>query len=396
MNSIDDNHKPKTIPLPYKYYFIPTLILTILGIINSIYLAISHYKNYTDLTYSSFCAISRAINCDTVAQSPWSIFAGLPIAYWGIFGYALFLFVLLKVPKFKAHLISIWAFLLLLSLIFAISSIYLGYISFSRIHSYCILCILSYFCSFALFIYCWITYSRFHKNSLFLDLILSFKIISEKKINLLSITIMLLLFTNIWIFIPRYWEYESFDIENSIDLQKGITREGNPWIGSEKAKTTIHVYSDYMCFQCSKMHYILRSMISNDPNKFKLIIHHYPLDHSYNPIIVSDPYHVGSGKMAQLAVYAMTKGKFWEMNDALFEIGRGKVSFNTEWIAEKTGFSSGELVWALKQPYFRKIIDSDIRRGMKLRITSTPSFVINGNVYSGSIPKEILISAGAE
>lgn len=229
-----------------------------------------------------------------------------------------------------------------------------------------------------------------------MDLFLSLKILFFDKLSLFSITMVFLLFVSIWIFMPRYWDYGSIDIERSVELPKGITREGNPWIGSENAKTTIHVYSDYMCFQCAKMHYLLRSMIADDPNNFKLIIHHYPLDHSYNPIVVSDPYHVGSGKMAQLAVYAMTKGKFWEMNDVLFEIGRSKMSFSTELIAGKTGINSGELVWAIEHPDLRKIIDIDIRRGMKLRITSTPSFVIDGKVYSGSIPKEFLISVFAE
>jgi uncharacterized membrane protein/protein-disulfide isomerase len=387
---MDQNHKRRAIPLPYKYYFIPTLVVTIAGIVNSVYLAITHYKNYADLTYKSFCAISRAINCDTVAQSPWSILAGLPVAYWGVLGYTLFLVVLFRLKKRQHQLLSQWVFLLLLSSIFSSAAIYFGYVSYSKIDSYCILCILNHCFSLILFLYCLISYNRFRQNAFYIDFILSFKILFTNKFSMLSITIILFIFVNIWIFIPHYWAYESIEIENSVNIQKGITKEGNPWIGNENANTTIHVYSDYMCFQCAKMHFLLRSMVADDPQKFKLIIHHYPLDHSFNPIVVQDPYHVGSGKMAQLAVYAMTKGKFWEMNDALYSIARSKMSFNTGLIAEKTGFNSGELVWALQQPDIRDVLDIDIRRGMKHRITSTPSFVIDGNVYSGSIPKELL------
>ena len=67
--------KKKTIqPAAFGVYYGAALALAIAGIINSVYLAISHYRNYTDIGYESFCAISRAINCDTVSQSPYAIF----------------------------------------------------------------------------------------------------------------------------------------------------------------------------------------------------------------------------------------------------------------------------------------------------------------------------------
>ncbi|MCI5209339.1 MAG: hypothetical protein D3910_11220 [Candidatus Electrothrix sp. ATG2] len=51
-----------------KYLRIIFLFFTIEGSAVSLYSALSHYKNYTDPLYNSFSAISKAINCDTVAQ----------------------------------------------------------------------------------------------------------------------------------------------------------------------------------------------------------------------------------------------------------------------------------------------------------------------------------------
>ena len=389
MHGRSNKNRHTVIPLAYGYYFIPTLMAVISAMVNSIYLAVTHYKNYTDFTYQSFCAISRSINCDTVAQSPWAFFAGLPVAYWGLFGYLLFFYVLLQVRKNKDHHSFLWAFLVLLSSVFAGVAVYLSYISFVKIDSYCILCLFNHLISFVLLGYSLIAYKRFGSHALLSDL-LCVKALFLKKSNLLAIGALTLLFVCLWIFMPTYWRYEPLHLDEAIDVKQGMTQEGNPWIGSENAETTIHIYSDYMCFQCGKIHHFLRSMIANEPGKYKLVVHHYPLDHAYNPIVVKNPYHVGSGKMAQLAVFAMIKGKFWKMNDALFEIGRNKTSFSTERIAEKTGFTSGELVWALQQQDLREIVDTDIRRGLKLRITSTPSFVVDGRVYSGRIPEEIL------
>ncbi len=87
-----------------------------------------------------------------------------------------------------------------------------------------------------------------------------------------------------------------------------------------------------------------------------------------------------------------SKDKFWEMNDVLFEIGRKKESFDTQYLAEKTGIPSGELVAALSHPAVREQLDRDIRSGMKLRILATPTFIIDDEIYTGSIPPDVLKS----
>ena len=84
------NFKNPIIALPYPYYFWPVIITTMAGLLDSVYLAASHYRNYADMGYKSFCAISSAINCDTVAQSQYSIFLNVPVSIWGIMAHAFF------------------------------------------------------------------------------------------------------------------------------------------------------------------------------------------------------------------------------------------------------------------------------------------------------------------
>jgi uncharacterized membrane protein len=127
---------PSPSPFNYSVYWLLVLLLVLIGLVDTAYLAISHYRNYTDITYSSFCALSRAINCDTVSQSPWSILLGLPVAVWGFLGYLFFAILLLAAKKKSRNTLSLWSLLFLLGLIFSGSSLYFGYISASRIHSY--------------------------------------------------------------------------------------------------------------------------------------------------------------------------------------------------------------------------------------------------------------------
>ena len=49
-------------PLPYHYYAIPVFILLLLGLADTGYLIYSHYHNYTDISFSSFCSLTKAIN----------------------------------------------------------------------------------------------------------------------------------------------------------------------------------------------------------------------------------------------------------------------------------------------------------------------------------------------
>ncbi len=137
------------------------------------------------------------------------------------------------------------------------------------------------------------------------------------------------------------------------------------------------------------MHFFLRHLVDKNPEKIRLIHRHYPMDNKYNPI-VKESFHVGSGEMALLAIYASTKGKFWEMNDYLFSIDKSGKSVDIKELAEKTGLDYRELAMAKYDNGIRQALWKDIRDGLKLRVTGTPGFVIDDKLYLGEIPADIL------
>ncbi|MBM9529274.1 thioredoxin domain-containing protein [Desulfoprunum benzoelyticum] len=386
MNPVIHQGTGKT--LPYRYYAIPVFILLLLGLADTGYLIYSHYRNYTDISFSSFCALTKAINCDTVSQSPWSILLGLPLAIWGLFSYLLYLIIFLAASRRTKGSESLWHLLFLLGLLYSIASIYLGYVSATKVKAYCLLCLASYGISFSLCYYAWIIRRRFCADSFWRGV----KQGTNYLLNSWTLTGSILCLVATLFFLkanlPRYWEYTL--PPPSKTAAQGLTAEGNPWIGAEDGEITIHEYMDYLCFQCRKMHLFLRRLIAEHPGKIKLIHHHYPMDHEFNPIVVPEPFHAGAGKMAMIAIYAASKGKFWEMNDELYTIAQGKESFDTRTLGEKTDFTAGELAAASQHPQIREVLLYDIRQGMKLGITGTPSYVIDGKVYEGSMPGEIL------
>ena len=112
------------------------------------------------------------------------------------------------------------------------------------------------------------------------------------------------------------------------------------------------------------------------------------MDHEVN-FIVKDAFHIGSGKMALAAIYAASQGKFWEMNDLLFDLAGNEKEMNLEILAAKTGLESEKLAYALNSQSMHHRLKIDIWTALKNRMVGTPSFQVNGEVYQGQLPPEI-------
>jgi uncharacterized membrane protein/predicted DsbA family dithiol-disulfide isomerase len=383
--------KKEIIPLPFPFYGLPVIILTLAGLADAAYLAISHYRNYTDIGYASFCAISRAINCDTVSQSPYAIFLNVPVAAWGVLGYAAVL--LLAIHGWFQHSGARrgWNLLFVLSLLFSIYSVILAAISTYYIHSYCIMCILSYGINLLLLFYCWMIKKRFGLPPLWQGL--KSDLSSLWKTPLSRTAMMLLVAAGLAGpgFYPAYWDFQS-DLPSE-ELQTGITAEGHPWIGASQPELEIIEFADYLCFQCRKMHYYLRQLVHQNPDRVRLVHRHFPMDHAINPLVKA-PFHVGSAQMAILAIYAAEEGRFWQMNDALFAHAAEKDELNLKELSASTGIALAGMQKALSaRKDLEMLLAKDIWAGMKLNITGTPAYVIHDQVYTGAIPPEIIRKA---
>ncbi|MFO7665314.1 MAG: vitamin K epoxide reductase family protein, partial [Desulfobacterales bacterium] len=148
-------------PFPFPVYSGTIAFLLLAGLADSIYLSLHHYFVYTDIGYESFCAISKAINCDTVSQSPYSVFLDIPVAVWGVAGY---LFCLLLLPfafSADAGKKRMWRIIFAISVAFSVISIIFAIISNLYIRSYCIMCIASYGINFLLLFYSLLIIRRF-------------------------------------------------------------------------------------------------------------------------------------------------------------------------------------------------------------------------------------------
>ncbi len=377
------------LPLAYPYYYIPVVCISLIGFFDSIYLSISHYRNYADMGYQSFCAISRSLNCDTVSQSSYSIFLDVPVPVWGIIGYAFFIFLLVFALNEQAEKKRVWTFLMLVSLAFSTYSIILAFISSYYIHSYCIMCILSYSVNLALLFYTWIIRKRFECESFFTALWLDIRyLLGFWKTTMPVFSGFGIVAVSMIITFPPYWLMDPPKLNGNIPT--GVTQDGHPWIGAENPELEIMEFSDYRCFQCKKMHYFLRRLIEAHPGKIRLVHRHFPMDHIINPL-VTKPYHSGAAKLSILAIYAVEHGKFWEMNDYLFGLSKEIKALNMKIIASDVGLDFEKMRYALSDNRLWNILWGDIKEGLEVyELTGTPGFIIDGQVYLGQIPGSLL------
>jgi predicted DsbA family dithiol-disulfide isomerase len=269
----------------------------------------------------------------------------------------------------------------LISLVFAaVSGFYIG--------SYCILCLATYAVNLLLLYLTWIIRQRFNAGKLWSSLLADIGFLWSKRyasfpvFGLLGVGFVLTQLT-----FPAYWQISM--PKAPAHVPTGLTTDGHPWIGAEQPKLEIVEFVDYQCFQCQKMHYYLREIVERYPDKIRLVHRNYPMDHEVN-FIVPQAFHVGSGKLSLLSIYAAAVGKFWDMNDHLYQISRTGGAINLKDIAEATSMDARELSAALNDPRVKKRLEIDIHQGMKLRIFGTPCYVINGRVYQGFIPPEII------
>jgi protein-disulfide isomerase len=253
------------------------------------------------------------------------------------------------------------------------------------------MCIGLYAVNLLLLFYTWIIQKRFSDSGLIQGTKKDIGFLWNNKLRFLPpLAAILLSVVLAMVFYPQYWSFQPPPLR--ADIPKGITADGHPWIGAQDPVLEITEFADYQCFQCKKMHFFLRRLVNENSEKIRIVHRHYPMDHEFNPI-VKEPFHVGSGKLALLAIYATSKNKFWEMNDLLYSHAGQKQPLRIKDLADEAGLDVNEMIRAITDRAVRYRLQRDIVAGIKLGISGTPAYLIEGELYLGQIPPEVVRSA---
>jgi len=148
-------------------------------------------------------------------------------------------------------------------------------------------------------------------------------------------------------------------------------RDYSPSRGSPTAKVEIVEFFDPACDTCKAFHPMVKKLMDDHPGKIRLYERYAP-------------FHKGSDAVVKILAAAHMQGKFWETLDAVF-------AAQSSWAPNH--HPQPELVWKyiggvgldmdrlrrdMNSPAVDKIVQQDIGDAVKLNVTATPEYFVDG------------------
>lgn len=153
-----------------------------------------------------------------------------------------------------------------------------------------------------------------------------------------------------------------------------------PVTGGKDAKVTIVEFSDFQCPFCAKGAEILNQLKKKYGNKIKVVFKNFPL-----------PFHNHAEDAAVAGLCANEQGSnyFWKMHDQMFA---NQDALDTEGLkktAKKIGLKMDQFEKCLSEKKYLSQVKADMEEGRKIKVKSTPTFFINGQLINGAQPVEV-------
>jgi protein-disulfide isomerase len=155
-----------------------------------------------------------------------------------------------------------------------------------------------------------------------------------------------------------------------------VSTDDDPSIGPDNAPITIIEFSDYQCPYCQIWYQqVYQELLASYPNQIHFV---------YRDLALSN--HPEAEPAAEAADCAGEQGAYWEFHDALFDQKYGLKQAAFQQYAADLGLDIKAFTACLDSHKYRSEVQADTDDAMRLGITGTPSFVINGRILIGAQP----------
>jgi protein-disulfide isomerase len=153
-------------------------------------------------------------------------------------------------------------------------------------------------------------------------------------------------------------------------------------IGPESAPVVLVEFGDYQCPACMQLESVIRETRRRFPDQFAFVYRHYPL-----------PSHPFARDAAIASECAARQQQFPQMHSALFDNQRALGTMPWDKLAESAGVPDIRSFGScMRDSTIASTIDLDIEAGKKLKVNGTPTFLINGRRWTGTLPQATLDS----
>ena len=191
------------------------------------------------------------------------------------------------------------------------------------------------------------------------------------------------------VLITPYWAVGAW--EGITVPETGQGSDGGHWAGAAHPTVTVVEYTDYECPYCRTAHKKLRALLEKYTDQVRVVHRHFPLDNACNPM-VTRPFHARACEFSKAVVCAGRQGRFWEMNDAIFS-AQDKVraaNVDLQKFALQLGLDRSEFTECVAGDEALEEIHGDIEMGRMAGVRATPTFVIDGKMFTGRLTEEQL------
>jgi uncharacterized membrane protein/protein-disulfide isomerase len=349
-----------------------------------------HYKLLTEQNYASFCDVSATVNCTQAYLSPYGSFLGVPVALFGVLFFALVLVLVALGGRDSAPAReAIPAYVFAMSTVGLAFVLYLAWASYAQLHTFCLLCAVTYVSVIAIFIIS-------GGATTFPMTMLPRRVPRDVRALLSSpaaiVIVLLFLFGagSLIAYFPNeaprqaaaplrsLSDDERAKLAQWFDMQPIV----QPAIPNPGAKVLVAIFSDYQCPHCRVAHNSYKPLIakySGDP-RVKFVLHHFPLESECNPN--SGNVHSASCEAAAAVVMAKQTGKAAEMDAWLFDNQDTLTPSTVRQAGKDVGgiadFNGG-YAEALKQ------VKADAVLGGQLGVGSTPTIFLNNRKLGAGV-----------
>src|SRR5215204_5016248 len=159
-----------------------------------------------------------------------------------------------------------------------------------------------------------------------------------------------------------------------------LNADGAPSVGAADAPVTIVEFSDFHCPFCQRAEDTIGQVLSRYGDRVRLIWRDYPIDNL----------HPQSRKAHEAARCASDQGKFWPYHKALFA-GSPKPPDQLAAVAQETALDMASFNQCVASGKHQAAVQKDVEEGKRLDVNGTPTFFINGRVFSGAQPLEAFV-----
>jgi predicted DsbA family dithiol-disulfide isomerase len=149
-----------------------------------------------------------------------------------------------------------------------------------------------------------------------------------------------------------------------------------PSIGPRKAIVTLIEFSDFQCPFCRSSQSAIKEVLKSYKSDVRLVFKHRPLES-----------HAQAFTSAQAAFCAGRQGAFWQYHDLLF-MSEDLSPETLNKLAASIHLNLSEFGNCMKSDPARAAVQNDVDEAKRLGIDSTPTFVINGNLFRGALSFE--------